>query len=165
MSTPLPQRRPARGPASDPASVDDRALAAAETLAKVMDRRFVDPLLGLVAPWAGDVVSAGLGIYPVWLAWRRGAPRGLVARMLLNLSVDLLGGAVPFVGDVWDFFFRAHSRNLALLRARTDAERGLTPATSSRDGLVVAGAVAVFLAALAVPIGLLVVAALAIFRS
>jgi hypothetical protein len=135
-----------------PARADDPALAAAETLARVMDRHHLDPLIGFVAPWAGDVISAGLGLYPVMLAWRRGAPRGLLARMLLNLSVDLLGGAVPLVGDVWDFFFRAHSRNLALLRARST---GTAVAPSRRDGLVVAGAVVVFLAALAVPIGLL----------
>ena len=39
-----------------------------------MDGWYVDPILGFVAPWAGDVISAGLGLYPVALAWRRGAP-------------------------------------------------------------------------------------------
>jgi len=141
---------------------DDRALAAAETLARWMDGRLLDPLLGFFAPWAGDLVSAGLGLYPVLLAWRRGAPGALVARMLLNLSVDLLGGAVPVLGDVWDFFFRAHSRNLALLRARSAAGE---VAASPRDRLVVIGAVAVFVLALAVPIGLLVWGVSALLRS
>ena len=131
----------------------DRALAAAETVARWMDGRLLDPLLGFFVPWAGDLLSAGLGLYPVVLAWRRGAPRALVARMLLNLSVDLLGGAVPVVGDLWDFFFRAHSRNLALLRARS---AGGEVVPSPRDRLVVIGAAAVFVLALAVPIGLLV---------
>jgi hypothetical protein len=139
----------------------DPALAAAETLARLMDRRLLDPLLGFFLPWVGDLLSAGLGLYPVVLAWRRGAPRALLARMLLNLSVDLLGGAVPIVGDVWDFFFRAHSRNLALLRARSE---GGQVAPSPRDGLVVAGAVLVFLLALAVPVGLLVAAVSALSR-
>jgi hypothetical protein len=133
---------------------EDPALEAAEKIAKVMDRGYVDPVLGLVFPWAGDVVSAGLGLYPVLLAWRRGAPKALLARMLLNLSVDLLGGAVPVVGDLWDFFFKAHSRNLALLRARSVQQQVVS---SRRDGLVVAGAVVVFLLALGLPIALLVV--------
>jgi len=132
---------------------EDRALAAAETVARWMDRRLLDPVLGLVVPGAGDVISAGLGLYPVMLAWRRGAPRALVARMLLNLSVDLLGGSVPVVGDIWDFFFRAHSRNLDLLRARS---AGGEVVPSPRDGLVVIGAAAVFLLALAVPVTVLV---------
>jgi len=139
----------------------DRALQAAERISRVMDGMYLDPLLGLVAPWVGDVFSAGLGLYPLWLAWRRGAPKALLARMLLNLSVDLVGGAVPVVGDVWDFFFRAHSRNLALLRARS---AGGQVAASPRDRLVVIGAAAVFLLALAVPIGLVVLAVSALRR-
>jgi hypothetical protein len=131
----------------------DPALEVAEKIARVMDDHHVDPLLGLLVPWAGDVVSAGLGLYPILLAWRRGAPSGLLARMLLNLSVDLLTGAIPFLGDVWDFFFRAHSRNLALLRARL---AGGEVVSSKRDTLVVLAAAAVFLAALALPIVLLV---------
>jgi hypothetical protein len=61
------------------------------------------------------------------------------------------------VGDVWDFFFRAHSRNLALLKSRmVGAEVIATPQTRARDGLVVAGALVAFLTALAVPVTLLV---------
>jgi hypothetical protein len=137
----------------------DPALAAAERIARVMDGWYVDPLLGLFLPWAGDVIGAGLGLYPVILAWRRGAPKGLLARMLLNLSVDLLGGAVPVVGDIWDFFFRANSRNLALLKSRM---AGTAVANSPRDRWVVAGAALVFLAALALPVGLLVAAIVAL---
>lgn len=152
MAEHLPERSV---PTSDP------ALEAAEKLAHLMDQRYLDPVLGLLLPWAGDVISAGLGLYPVALAWRRGAPRGLLARMLLNLGIDLLGGAVPVAGDVWDFFFRAHSRNLALLRARS---AGGTVVSSPRDGLVVVGAVLVFLAALALPVVLLIAAIAAIRR-
>ena len=99
----------------------DRALVAAEKIARVMDGYHLDPLLGLFVPWAGDVIGAGLGLYPVLLAWKRGAPKALIARMLLNLSVDLLAGAIPILGDVWDFFFRAHRNNLTLLRSRYQA--------------------------------------------
>jgi hypothetical protein len=142
-------------------SEPDRALEAAETIARWMDRRYLDPLLGLILPGAGDLLGAGLGLYPLLLAWRRGAPRALLARMLLNLSVDMLGGSVPVVGDVWDFFFKAHSRNLDLLRARTlEGE----VASSPRDTLVIIGAAAVFLLALAVPIALLVLAVSALRR-
>jgi hypothetical protein len=139
----------------------DRALVVAEKIARLMDERYLDPLLGLLFPGAGDLLSAGLGLYPVWLAFRRGAPAALVARMLLNLGVDLLGGTVPVVGDIWDFFFRAHSRNLALLRARW-VEGEVAP--SPRDRLVVIGAAAVFVLALAAPVALLVLVVSALRR-
>ena len=83
------------------------------------------------------------------LAWQRRAPKALLARMLLNLAADAAGGAIPMIGDIWDFLFRAHARNLSLLRARAadGAVRG-----HWSDTLVVGGALLLFLASLAVPI-------------
>jgi beta-xylosidase len=127
----------------------DPALDAAVTLARWMDRRFVDPLLGLVLPGVGDMLGAALGVYPVVLAWRRGAPKALLARMLLNLAADALGGAIPIVGDVWDFLFRAHARNLALLQARAS---GRAVEGRASDRLIVAAAVLALLLALAAPV-------------
>jgi hypothetical protein len=127
----------------------DRALAAAETLARWLDGRFLDPLLGLLIPGIGDLLGSALGLYPVLLAWQRRAPKALLARMLLNLAADAAGGAIPVIGDIWDFLFRAHARNLALLRAR--AAGGAVRAHWS-DTLVVGGALLLFLAALAAPI-------------
>jgi hypothetical protein len=115
-----------------------------------LDNRFLDPLLGLLLPGAGDVLSSALGLYPVFLAWRRGAPQVLLARMLLNLAVDALGGAVPLAGDIWDFFFRAHARNLALLEAR--AQAGGEVRSRPVDTLIVIGAGAIFVAALVLPV-------------
>jgi len=133
----------------EPAERRDPALDAATTLARWLDGRFLDPLLGLLLPGIGDLLGSALGLYPVLLAWRRGAPKSLLARMLLNLAADAAGGAIPIVGDVWDFLFRAHARNLDLLRARA-ADRQVRGHWS--DGLVVGGAVVLLLVALAIPV-------------
>src|SRR5579871_5091873 len=143
---PAPSSRPA--PAEE-----DRALAVATTLARWMDDRFLDPLLGLVLPGVGDLLSSALGLYPVLLAWRRRAPKALLARMILNLAADAAGGAIPIVGDIWDFVFKAHARNLALLRTRSRAGAVHGHWT---DALIVAGAVLVLLAAFALPVVLMV---------
>jgi hypothetical protein len=127
----------------------DRALEVATTLAHWLDHRFVDPLLGLLLPGVGDLLGSALGMYPVLLAWQRGAPKSLLARMILNLAADAAGGAIPVLGDVWDFLFRAHARNLELLRAR--AREGDVHGHWT-DALVVGGALLVLLAALALPI-------------
>lgn len=118
----------------------------AELLARVMDRTYLDPILGFVAPGLGDGVGLLLGLYVVVLARQAKASRLLQARMLLNLAVDGLVGAVPFVGDLFDIVFKANTRNLALLK-RTEVTK---PRPS--DGLVLALAFVAFLAALAVPV-------------
>jgi hypothetical protein len=126
-----------------------RRLAAATRIARLLDQRFVDPLLGLFLPGFGDLVGAALGLYVVAEAWRRRAPKVLIARMLLNLSVDLLSGLVPVLGDIWDFLFRANTRNLELLQRRS---HGSAAHAGPGDWLVVGAAGALFLGALSAPV-------------
>ena len=75
----------------------------------------LDAVLGLV-PVAGDLFSAGIGLFLVAQARELGASRWLQARMIGNLLADAALGAVPLAGDIADVYFRAHLRNLKLLQ-------------------------------------------------
>ena len=100
------------------------ALALYDMLARLLDQAFrvpgtswrfgLDPVLGLL-PVAGDLLSAAIGAYGVLLAGQLGAPSSLITRMLLNLFVDTAIGSVPFLGDLFDFGFKANTRNRMLL--------------------------------------------------
>lgn len=87
----------------------------------------IDALIGLV-PAVGDVVTTLLSLYIVKEARALGAPRHLVLRMLGNVAIDSVFGAVPLAGDVFDVMWRANRRNMDLLRAWLDkserCERG-----------------------------------------
>ena len=74
----------------------------------------LNSVLGLV-PGGGDAVLAALSLAIVWEARRLGAPPALVGRMLANVGIEALGGAVPLVGDLFDMAFKANLRNLDLL--------------------------------------------------
>jgi hypothetical protein len=121
----------------------------AERLALWMDRRYIDPLLGFLLPGAGDAIGAGMGLLGVFAAFRLRAHPVIIARMLLNLAVDSIIGSIPLLGAIGDIFYRAHTRNLRLLRER-DVR---VPRTS--DWLWVWGAALLFVMALALPIVLL----------
>jgi hypothetical protein len=83
----------------------------------------LDALIGLV-PGIGDAITALLALYIVREARALGAPRILIARMLANVALDGVVGAVPVAGDLFDVAFRANRRNVALLRQHLDrAER------------------------------------------
>lgn len=75
----------------------------------------LDPVLGFV-PILGDAVSAAAGFWIVAEAARFELPRLVLARMVLNVIVDLALGAIPFLGDLFDFVSKANARNLALFR-------------------------------------------------
>lgn len=74
----------------------------------------LDPLLGLV-PVVGDVVSCGFSAWSLVEARRAGAPWPLMLSMAGNIILDFVVGAIPLLGDVFDFAFKAHVRNLRML--------------------------------------------------
>jgi len=75
----------------------------------------LDPVIGLV-PVVGDAVSAVASFWIIAEAARFRLPRVVLARMVVIASIDLLLGAIPLIGDVFDFFSKANARNLALFR-------------------------------------------------
>lgn len=88
-----------------------------------------DALLGLV-PGVGDAATMLVALYIVALAGQAGVPRITVARMGLNVAIDLLLGSLPLVGDLFDVYFKANVRNAALLRERLES----TPPAAQGDG-------------------------------
>jgi hypothetical protein len=111
-----------------------------------MDRRYVDPIVGFLVPGAGDVLGSVMGVLGIVVAFRLRVHPIVIARMLLNLALDSLLGIVPLLGDVADIFYRAHSKNLALIQ-----DRGPSEAQPS-DWLMVGGAALLFLLAVSLPI-------------
>ncbi len=101
-------------------------LARLRKLAWLLDAQFVLPgtrfrfgingLIGL-APVSGDLVMGLVSLYIVNEARRMGAPNALLGRMLTNVAVEVVGGTVPVLGDLFDMAFKANLRNLALLEA------------------------------------------------
>lgn len=114
-------------PRGDRTPVDrSRALTEVEALAWLLDnsipvpgtggrRLGIDALIGLV-PVFGDLVSGGLGLFVVWRGSRMGLPRVVVARMLANSAIDFVIGSIPVIGDAFDLWFKANTRNLGLMR-------------------------------------------------
>lgn len=136
------------GPAGSNAA--QRDLQRLELLAEWMDRRYLDPILGLLLPGAGDAMGATIGLLGVVSAFRLRAHPVVIARMLLNLGLDSVLGSIPLLGAVLDFFYKAHTRNLALLKTR-DVRK---PRAS--DWLIVAAAGFAFVLALCLPLLVLV---------
>jgi NAD/NADP transhydrogenase beta subunit len=96
-----------------------------ERLSKLMDAQFkfpgtdfrfgLDGLLGLI-PGAGDLSTFAVSGYMLWIMAHNGASSYVLARMVLNVLVDAIVGAIPFVGDIFDFAFKANMRNMRLMR-------------------------------------------------
>lgn len=123
----------------DPASVRRRI----EAMENVLERLFVIPgttrPVGLdvilnVVPVVGDLVATALGGWIVWEARNLGMSKLQLTRMAGNVGVDMLLGAIPFVGAIPDFFFRSNTRNLKIIKRHLDKHH---PGTRTVDGEVV----------------------------
>ena len=136
---------------------DPRGLETLRRWARVFDSQFripgtqirfgLDPILGLI-PGLGDVASPVFSLFFIWHGVRLGVPKIVLARMVLNVLIDSGVGAVPVLGDLFDFGWKANAWNLALL------ERHALPGRRPTSGdylFVTVCALVIFVAAL-VPI-------------
>ena len=106
-----------------PESVDRSAVRRMQLVANFLDdsiripgtsyRIGVDPIIGVV-PAAGDVVSAALSMYIVAESARLGVSQTTLLRMIANVSIDVAGGTIPYVGGVFDAAWKANKRNMQL---------------------------------------------------
>jgi uncharacterized membrane protein len=103
-----------------------RALEQLRTITLLSDQAFrvpgtrwrfgLDALIGLV-PGLGDIVGAVIAMFAMNVARNLNAPPVVQMHLLSNIALDALVGIVPILGDLFDFAFKAQTRNLALLDA------------------------------------------------
>jgi hypothetical protein len=109
-----------------------------------------DPLIGLL-PWAGDVLTALMSGAIVLQAHHMRLPRVVQLRMLGNVAIDLVSGAIPFIGDAVDFFWKSNKKNFALLEEHAYEVRP----PSAGDWLFVSAILAAILGVALVPLAVL----------
>jgi hypothetical protein len=109
-------------PTTDAAHPRDR-IRRLRSLANLFDRSIplpgglrvgLDPIIGLI-PGIGDAIGVIVSVFILREAASIGVPRSIVWRMMGNVLLDSLIGTIPFFGDLFDFAFKANSRNVDLL--------------------------------------------------
>jgi hypothetical protein len=105
---------------SDPAA----RLARLRHLAWLIDGAFALPgtrfrfglnsVIGLL-PVGGDAVLGLVSLYIIYEAAQLGIPRYKLLQMVANVGIEVLGGSVPILGDVFDMALKANLRNLRII--------------------------------------------------
>ena len=93
-----------------------------ETIAKVMDNYYVDPLLGLV-PTVGDAVSSLLTLPYLYFSIFKLKSIPLTLALLCNMLIDFAMGVIPFwIGDILDFFNHSYIKNYKLIMGYVEGD-------------------------------------------
>lgn len=100
-----------------------------------------DPIVGLI-PGLGDAVPPIFSALVLLQARHMRIPPVAQARMLLNVVIDLLIGAVPVAGDLFDFAWKSNARNLVLLERHVEEVGPPRPGDSAFVGAVAAALIA-----------------------
>jgi len=97
----------------------------AERVSYLMDEKFrvpgtnfrfgIDPLLNLI-PVLGGVSGFVVSFVLVLTLARYGLSRKVLILMLLNIILDSTIGAIPIVGQIFDFAYKSNSRNIRLMK-------------------------------------------------
>jgi hypothetical protein len=97
-----------------------------ERLATLMDSKFkipgtgmtfgLDPILNLI-PFAGNSITVVISGLLVMNMYRYGVSGKVIVKMIGNIAIDALVGAIPILGNIFDFFFKANNRNVRLLKS------------------------------------------------
>jgi hypothetical protein len=75
----------------------------------------IDGIIGLI-PGLGDVIAGILSLIIPIAAWTRGVPYVAIVRMGVNVTIGVLVGSVPFLGDAFDMAWKPNRRNYQLLQ-------------------------------------------------
>lgn len=103
----------------------EAALNRLDRLARLLDTRYRVPGIGIRFGWdgliglipiAGDVVGGLLSLYFIYEAWRIQAPKPLLIKMGGNVAIELAGGMLPVMGDLFDIYWKSNRKNVVLLR-------------------------------------------------
>lgn len=79
----------------------------------------LDAIVGLI-PGLGDAIAGIASFLIIFVAWQRGTAKITLARMISNVFLETMLGAIPIVGDIFHITRKSNRRNFRLLmRARS----------------------------------------------
>lgn len=96
-----------------------------------------DAIIGLF-PGIGETIMLFLqaGIVIASVA-RYEVPAIVAVRMIVNVLIDSVIGSIPLLGDLFDFFFKANTKNIALLnQVRAQRQAGVKVSKARHWGFV-----------------------------
>ncbi len=74
----------------------------------------LDAGIGLI-PGVGDLIAGLMSAWIIAGALRHRVPASKIMRMVFNVLLDILLGAIPFIGDFFDFVFEQNVMNMRIL--------------------------------------------------
>lgn len=128
-----------------------------EVVARLMDNQFEIPVLGWrfgmnaiidLIPGIGDIGTTLVALYVLVSAVRYRVPKITLLRMGVNIAIYFVVGMIPWLGDLFDAWWKPNIRNLKLLSGRATVSAEDVRKGRNSDWIFVGAIVATLLALL-----------------
>ena len=94
-----------------------------DTIATYMDKWCLDPILGLIFPGIGDIITGASLLPYLYFSLVEVHSIPLALAVLKNAMVDVAVGAIPWLGNVLDFFHKSNKKNFELVKGYIDDDK------------------------------------------
>src|SRR6202166_758233 len=111
----------------------------------------LDALIGWI-PGIGDAMAGTASFLIVFASWRRGARSVTLTRMIANVLLETVVGAIPVAGDIFHVGWKANRRNYRLVMRERAAARYHT----GRGWMFLVVILLIAIASVRMPIGILI---------
>ena len=110
------------------------------TIKNVMDRYYLDPLIGLLFPTAGDIFSSAMTLPFLTVSLFKIKSIPLTLAILYNMLVDMMLGIIPlWIGDLLDIFSRSYAKNYRLIVGFVEGDKEVIQEVNRKAILTAAG--------------------------
>ena len=83
--------------------------------AKYMDKYYLDPLIGLIPGGVGDTISSLVALPFIYYSLCVVKSIPLTLAVIYNILIDVMLGAIPVIGNLFDILKRSYVDNLRLI--------------------------------------------------
>ena len=97
--------------------------------AKYMDKYYLDPLIGLIPGGVGDTISSLLAFPFIYYSLCVVKSIPLTLAVIYNILIDVMLGAIPVIGNVFDIFKRSYVDNLKLITGYIEDDKDIITIT------------------------------------
>lgn len=110
------------------------------TIKNVMDRYYLDPLIGLLFPTAGDIFSSAMMLPFLTMSLFKIKSLPLTLAILYNMLMDMMLGIIPlWIGDLLDIFNRSYSKNYRLIVGFVESDQEVIQEVNRKAVLTAVG--------------------------
>ncbi len=103
-----------------------------EKVAFLMDKCFLDPILGFFMPELGDFITSLTVLPSIYVSMFVIRSIPLTLAVISNTMMDTLIGMVPFIGDIADIFYRSNVKNYTLITGYVEEDEEIISSVNKR---------------------------------